>query len=99
MGFDGVTKRRETPLVACKNLTQPREREGLGFIDSQSHAQALLSKWVFKALLDPSTKWDQLFLTFFEEFAWEQKRSVNRVHYSSLDYIQLGMVRTRKSMT
>lgn len=67
-GFDRSLGQRKTPLVAWKKLTQPREHGELGFMDTKAYAQALLSKWVSKALIDPSTEWEKLFLTLSEDF-------------------------------
>lgn len=54
-GFDKGMGRWKTLLAAWLKLTQPRDRGGLGFMDCKTHAQALLSKWVAKALTKPET--------------------------------------------
>lgn len=56
---DGTT--RKAPLIAWHKLTQPWEKGGLGLKYCFTHAQALLRKWISKALDDPHTKWS-LFL-------------------------------------
>lgn len=85
--------------MAWKILTQPRERGDLGFMDRKSHAQALLSKWMPKALTKPTIEWASLFLTLSEDFTWEQRRSINRACYSLLDHVLFGTMRTCKSLT
>lgn len=62
-------------------LTQPRNYGRLRFIDCKTHAQALLSKWISKALEDPTTKRACLFLALFEDFTWEKKRVTNLALY------------------
>lgn len=71
-GFDKETSGRKIPLVAWTKLTQPREKGGLGFMDCKTHANALLSKWVSKALIDPTSEWARLFLALSKDFTWEQ---------------------------
>lgn len=93
-GFEKDTGHRKTPLVAWHRLTQPKDRGGSGFVDCKTHFQTLLSKWVSKALLEPTTKWAQLFIEIFVEFTWEQRRVTNRAQYSHLDRILLCLVRT-----
>lgn len=79
-GFDRETGRRKMPLVAWKKLTQPWDRGGLGFMDCKIHVNALLSKWVSKALIEPSIEWAQIFLALLVEFTWEQCHVFNRAH-------------------
>lgn len=67
-------------------------------MDCKAHSQALLSKWVYKALLDPSTEWARLFLELSFYFTWEQRRVINRAHYSPLDTKFLGSIRSCRSM-
>lgn len=67
-GFDRETKRQKIPLVAWKKLTQPREKGGLGFMDCKMHANALLSKCVSKALIEPTSEWAKLFLALSNDF-------------------------------
>lgn len=98
-GFDKGTRIRKMPLVAWNKLTQPRDRGGLGFIDDKTHAQALLRKWVLKALIDPSLEWAKLFITLSIDFTQDQCRAINMDQYTSLEKIMLGMVHTCRSMT
>lgn len=48
------------PLTTWHKLTQPQEKGGLGFKDYTTHAHALLSQWVAKALEDPTIEWAAL---------------------------------------
>lgn len=57
-----------SPLVAWKKLMQPRDRGGLGFMDCATHANALLCKWVSKALVEPSLEWAKLFLALSMDY-------------------------------
>lgn len=66
---DGTT--RKILLIAWGRLTQPREVGGLNFLDCLTHSQALLSKWIAKALDDPTTEWAALFLTLSESITWD----------------------------
>lgn len=50
---DGTT--RKVLLISWKWLTHPQEAGGLCLKDFFTHAQALLSKWISRALDDPST--------------------------------------------
>lgn len=66
--IDRKTGRRKTSLVIGKKLTQPREKGGLGFMDYKMHANALLSKWVSKALTEPALKRSLLFMALSTDF-------------------------------
>lgn len=101
-GFDKVTKRRKNSIGGMEKtyMTQgARARAQALLIEIPMYKLALLSKWVLKAILDPSTEWAQLFLTLFEDFTWEHRRSINKVQYTSLHHIMLGTVCTYRLMT
>lgn len=51
------------PLFAWSRLTQPKETRGLGFKDYMAHVDALLYKWIARALDDPTTEWVILYLS------------------------------------
>lgn len=97
-GFDQVLGQRKTPLVAWHKLTQPREKGGLDFIDCKMHVQAVLNKWVSKALLDPTTEWASLLLELTSDFTWDQQRAINRAQYSPCERVLLCSVHTCRSM-
>lgn len=97
-GFDKDSGRQKTPLVAWKKQTQHRDRGGLGFIDYKAHAQALLRKWVFQALIDLTLEWARLFLALLEVFIWEQRCTINCAQHTPLDCVMLHLVRLCKSM-
>lgn len=75
MGFDTKTGRRKTPLVAWTKLVQPREDGGLGFKDYIVHVDALLSRWVSKALEDLNMEWALVFFMLIKDFSWENRRA------------------------
>lgn len=54
-GFNSVRGTRKTPLISWSKLITPKEKGGLGLKNGAIHAQALLSKWVTRALDDPTS--------------------------------------------
>lgn len=86
-GLIRTPRRRKTPLVAWKKLTQPWDQGGLGFIDFETHAQALLRKWA------------TLFMALSKDFTWKQRCSINRAQYTIWDRTMLNFVQTCRSMT
>lgn len=84
-GFSPSGSTMKVPLIVWDRMTQPREKGGLGFKDCFTHSQALLSKWITKALDDPSTKWASLFLSLSTLMTWEYKRALNRAHYNAME--------------
>lgn len=62
------------------------------------HVDALLSKWVAKALEDTHTKWVDIFFALIKEFSWEQRRSQNRAQYTDVDRIIFGEVKAYGAM-
>lgn len=66
-------------------------------MDCKTHTQALLSKWVLKALIDPTMEWAKLFFELSSDFTWEQRRVLNRAQYTQ-DQIILASIHTYRSM-
>lgn len=92
-GFSKDRVTRKVPLIAWNRLTHPREDGGLGFMDCLTHLQALLSKWITKALDDPTTEWAVRFLTLSTSItSWDQRRALNRADYTATDRILFGEV-------
>jgi hypothetical protein len=52
---------KRIPLVAWKTMARPKAMGGLGFKDFRAHSEALLSKWVLKALDTSDSERAQLF--------------------------------------
>lgn len=59
-----------------------------------AHADALLSRWVGKALKDPNTKWANVFFTLIKDFTWENRRAQNRAQYTNTDCVLFGTPKT-----
>lgn len=92
-GFDHETRRRKTPLVAWSRLIQPRECGGMGLKDYMAHANALLNRWVARALDDNTIEWTTLFFMLIKESSQEQRRAQNRAHYTNTDRIMFHIVK------
>lgn len=97
-GFNKEARRRKTPLVVWKRLTQPWDKGGLGFKDGGTHAQALLSKWVTKVLDDSEIEWAQLFMALTNSFSWEHKCLWQRVGYTIQDKFLQGNIKSYGAM-
>lgn len=70
-GFSMDGSNRKFPLIAWDKIMQPRKKGGLGFKDYYTHSHALLSKWISKALDNPSIEWASLFLTLSHNMTWK----------------------------
>lgn len=57
------------------------------------HSNALLSRWVARALENTNTKWAVLFLGLMKDFSWEHRIAQNCAKYTGIDYILLGLVK------
>lgn len=84
-GFSKDGENRKVPLIAWDRITQPREKSILGFKVNFTHLQALQSKWIAKALDDPSTQWASLFFSLLALMTWEQRRALNWAKYFAPD--------------
>lgn len=93
-GFDKETGRRKTPLVAWQRMTQPQDARGLGLKDYMAHSMVLLSKWVTKAIDEPHSEWALMFLKLSGHFTWEQRRLLNHAHYTTLERLFFGKVKS-----
>jgi hypothetical protein len=71
-------------------MARPKAMGGLGFKDFRTHLDALLSKWVLKALDNPASKWAQLFGVNLRLAKWRNYKSIRRNHYSTKDLLLLG---------
>jgi hypothetical protein len=78
------------PLVAWKTMPRPKAMGGLGFKDFRTHSEALLSKWVLKALDTPGSEWAQMFEVNLIMVKWRNYKSIRRNFYSTADLILLG---------
>lgn len=67
---------------------------GLGFKDDRTHAQALLYKWVAKALENPNIDWAQLFLEISKRLSGENLRLLNKASYTDQDRMLLGTIKS-----
>lgn len=67
-GFNLETSKWKTPLVAWKQLRQPKEDGGLRFKDYIAHAEALLCRWVAISMEDMHSEWVVSFLGIMKEF-------------------------------
>lgn len=97
-GFSNDGSNRKVLLIAWDRLTQPRERGGLRFKDCFTHSQALLNKWVSKALDDPSSKWATLFLSLSAHMSWEHRRALNRAQYFATNWVLFADITSSGNM-
>jgi hypothetical protein len=81
---------KRIPLVAWSTMACPKAMGGLGFKDFKTHSDALLSKWVLKALKPPDSEWAQLFGVNLQKFQWRNNNIIRRHGYSVEDLILLG---------
>lgn len=98
-GFDKVTGKRKMPLVAWHRMMQARELGGLGLKYFLAHSQALLNKWVTKVIDSPLSKWASLFLELSRIFTWDQRRVLNQAHYTNIDRLFFGSVKSYGALT
>jgi hypothetical protein len=62
---------------------------GLGFKDFKTHSDALLSKWVLKALKHPASEWAQFFGVNLKMFQWRNNKIICGYCYTVEDLILL----------
>lgn len=99
LGFDLETGKRKMPLVSWSCLTQPKDKGDLGFKNYIAYVNALLSKWIARALEDPTTKWATLYMSLAKELTWEQRRIQNRAQYTNSNRFLFGSIKSSGTMT
>lgn len=70
----------------------------MGFKDYLTHSKVLLSRWVTRALEDPSTEWAVVFIAPSKAFTWEQRRTLNRALYNDTNRILFSIVKSYGSL-
>ncbi|CAM6082402.1 unnamed protein product [Calypogeia fissa] len=81
---------RKLPLVAWEKLALPKIHGGLGFKDIFHHSGALLSRWLLKALDDPTSEWALLLAANLQMFWWINHRLLKKYCYNLTDRLLLG---------
>jgi hypothetical protein len=71
-------------------MAHPKAMGRLGFKDFRAHLDALLSKWVLKALDNPDSEWARLLEANLRLAKWRNYTSIRRNKYSTVDLLLLG---------
>jgi hypothetical protein len=71
-------------------MARSKTMGGLGFKDFKTHLDALLSKWVLKALENLDSEWAKLFGVNLQMVKWQNTKIIRRHCYSVEDLILLS---------
>ncbi|CAM6084196.1 unnamed protein product [Calypogeia fissa] len=71
-------------------MALPKLHGGLGFKEVKAHSRALLSRWILKALDNPTSEWALLFAANLRLVRSINQKKIKRYCYQPSDLILLG---------